>query len=111
MSFSSKAKKVKPKGIVRELKLVHSTNRRGSDIIKTEEVKTPKKSSKNASSSNQRNQSSSPTKRSKMDVSDMEPISFHLEGLESDMKRSTLVFLFPSGYQNCLTVSRARATT
>jgi hypothetical protein len=88
MSFSSKAKKVKPKGTVRELKLVNSINRRGSHIITTEEVKTPKQNSK------RHNQSSSPTKRSKLDVSDMEAIPFHLEGLENDKKRSTMVFLF-----------------
>lgn len=93
MSFSSKAKKVKAKGTVRELKLVHSINRRGSDIIKTEEVKTPKNSSKNSSSSYQHSESSSPSKRLRQDVLDMDPIPFHLEGLESDKKRSTLVFL------------------
>ena len=36
MSFSSKPKKVQPKGTVRELKLVHTVNRRGRDTIKTE---------------------------------------------------------------------------
>ena len=39
MSFSSKLKKVIPKGTLHELKLVQTINRRGSDTLKTEEVK------------------------------------------------------------------------
>ena len=39
MSFSSKPKKVKPQGTVRELKIVYTVNRHGVDTLKTEEVK------------------------------------------------------------------------
>jgi hypothetical protein len=80
MASSSRSRKVKPKVSVREFKLVHSINRRGKDTLKTEEVKTPKHTSQKASSSTHHNHSSSPTKRSKMEYSVMEPIPFDLEG-------------------------------
>lgn len=95
MSFSSRPKKVKPKGTVRQLKVVASVSRHGVDVIKTEEVKTPKHGSKKASSSTRHNYSSSPTKRSKLGASDMDPIPFDLECMETYNKRQTLVFLFP----------------
>ena len=41
MSVTSKAKKVKQKGGLQELKLVHLVSRRGADIVTAEEVKTP----------------------------------------------------------------------
>ena len=41
MSVASKAKKVKQKGGLQELKLVHLVSRRGADIVTAEEVKTP----------------------------------------------------------------------
>lgn len=90
MSHSSKAKKVKPKGSVRELKLVNSVTRRGADILKSEEVKTPKKK---AESTSRRNCSSSPTKRPKLDVFCDDAISCDLEGPDAE-KRQTMVFLF-----------------
>ena len=40
MSFSSKPKKVIPKGTMQELKLAQTINYHGSDTLKTEEVKT-----------------------------------------------------------------------
>ena len=42
MSFSSKPKKVKPQGTIRELKIVHTVNSCGVDTLKTEEVETPR---------------------------------------------------------------------
>jgi hypothetical protein len=97
MSFSSKPKKVKPKGTVRELKLIHTVNRRGVDAIEMEEVKTPKKERQTAPSTSQINRSSSPTKRRKADDDfDVDPILLHLEGPGSSKKRQTLVFSFPS---------------
>ena len=89
MSLSSKPKKFKPKGTVRELKLVHTINHRGADTIKAEEVKTP--------STSQHNHSSSSIKRPKMGTFfDLEPIPCDLDGPDVPKKRQTLVFLFPS---------------
>jgi len=90
MSSSSKAKKVKPKDTVRELKLVHSISRRGTDVLKTEEVKTPKK--KTASTS-RHNGSSSPIKRPKLEPFNPVAISGDLEELDMSGKRCTLVLL------------------
>ena len=91
MSLVSKPKKVKPKGTVRELKLVHSINRRGAHIITTEEVKTPKR---DAPSTSQHGHSSSPLKRPKLDAFDTGPIPIVLEG-DDDIttKRQTMVVL------------------
>jgi hypothetical protein len=83
MSLSSKLRKVKLKGTVRELKLVHSINHRGADIIKTEEVKTPKWE---ATLTSQHSQSSSPVKHPKLGPSDNGPISFILEGPDMPKK-------------------------
>lgn len=88
MSTSSKPKKIVPKGQVRELKLVHSVSRKGADIIKTEEVKTPKK--KVASKS----RSSSPVKRRRVDSTVQEPIPLVFEVPDISKKRRTLVRLF-----------------
>lgn len=90
MPLASKPKKVKPKGVVRELKIVHTVSRRGADTVKTEEVKTPWHESRKTSSSSQLNQSSSPVKRPKFGGSDAEPIPCYLEG----RKQPTLVILF-----------------
>lgn len=109
MSLSSKPKKVKPKGTVRELKLVHSVNRRGAHTIKTEEVKTPKQGG--PSSTGQHSCSSSPIKRLKLDASDNGPIPFVLEGPDMPTKRQTLVFLLPSYSKQCLIIVRAKMTT
>ena len=95
MSLSSKPKKVKPKGTVQELKLVHSVNRRGAHTIRTEEVKTPKREGRSISTS-QHSCSSSPIKRLKLDASDNEPMPLVLEGPDTSKKRQTLVFLRPS---------------
>lgn len=91
MSHSSKAKKIKPKGTVRELKLVNSVTRHGADILKSEEVKTPKKK---AERSTGHNCSSSPIKRPKLEAFCNDAISCDLEGLDMSQKRQTMVFLF-----------------
>jgi hypothetical protein len=92
MSFSSKPRKIKAKGTVRELKVVQSVNRRGADVLITEEVKTPKKK---ATTTRQRNHSSSPIKRPKLDDFDGEPVPLYLGGPDTSNKRPTMVCLFP----------------
>ena len=96
MSVSSRPKKIKPKGTVRELKLIQSISRFGSDTIKTKEDKTPRHGSGKSTSTSQHNHSSSPTKRLKMEIFDSEPIPCNLEGPDVSKKRQTLVFLFLS---------------
>jgi hypothetical protein len=93
MSFASKPKKIKAKGTLRELKFINSVSRRGADVVKAEEVKTPQRVTQKESSSSQVNQSSSPTKRRKLDGWDYEPIPCRLEGTNGDKERQTLVFL------------------
>jgi hypothetical protein len=93
MAHVSKARKVKPKGRVIELKVVHSITRRGLDTLTTEEVRTPRRDGKKASSSKAKSQSSSPAKRPKLDGCDADPLPFDLEGLEDHGKRRTLVFI------------------
>jgi hypothetical protein len=95
MVFASKHTKVKPKGLIRELKIVQTVSRCGLDTIKAEEVKTPRRKSGKASSSSQLNPLSSPTKRPKLDAYDTKPIPFDLRGAEDDKKRQTLVFHLP----------------
>jgi hypothetical protein len=95
MAGSSKARKVKPKGTVRELKIVQSISRQGVDTFKTEEVGMPRRDIKNASSSRRSNQSSSPAKRPKQDGFDAEPLPCHFEGPDDDGKRETLVCILP----------------
>jgi len=90
MSSSSRAKKVKPKNTVRELKLVHSISRRGVDVLKMEEVKTPKKKTALAS---RHSGSSSPIKRPKLEPFNPVGISDDLEEFDTSGKRFTLVFL------------------
>jgi hypothetical protein len=92
MSLSSKLRKIKPKGTVQELKLVHTINRRGADTIKTEEVKTPRRETPSTS---QHGHSSSPIKCPKLDSSDIGSIPFFLDSPDISKKRQTLVFLFP----------------
>lgn len=96
MSFSSKPKKVKPKGTVRELKLINTVNRRGLDTLRTEEIGTSKNDHQNTYSPSQRNGSSSPVKRQKLDDLQVDPILFNMEDPEVSKKRQTLVCLFPS---------------
>jgi hypothetical protein len=91
--MASKPKKIKAKGTVRELKIVHSVSRRGADIVTTEEVKTLGHVTPKTSLCGQPNQSSSPTKRQKLDNWDSEPIPCHLEGSNDYKERQTLVFL------------------
>jgi hypothetical protein len=100
MSFSSRAKKVKPKGIVRDLKLVQTINRRGANTIKTEEIITPKHGSNDFASTSQRNYSSSPNKRRRIDNFDGESLPFDLDVDDSSKRRQTLVFPFPSIINN-----------
>jgi hypothetical protein len=99
MSLSSKLRKIKPKGTVQELKLVHTINRRGADTIKTEEVKTPQRE---APSTSQHGRSSSPIKRLKLDTSDIGSIPFVLESPDISKKRQTLVCLLPSSSNSML---------
>jgi hypothetical protein len=94
MSLSSKPKKIKRKGTVQELKLVQTIGRRGRDIIKTEEVKTPQHGSRNSPSKSQH--TSSPTKRPKMETFDSDPIPCDLGHPDMLKKRQTLVNHFPS---------------
>ena len=97
MSFASKPRKVKPKGMLKELKIVHSVSRRGVDVLKAEVMKTPRHKSQKSPSSSRINHSSSPIKRQKADdlePFDAEPIPFHLEGHDEYKKRQTLVFIF-----------------
>ena len=93
MSFSSKPRKLKPKGTVWELKLVQIINRHGADNIKAEEVQTP---SRKAPSTSQPNYSSSIKHQKLGTFFDSEPIPCDLEGPDMPKKHQTLVFLFPS---------------
>jgi hypothetical protein len=95
MSTVSKPRKVKPNGSVRVLKLVPSISRRGLDKLKTEEVKTLRHESQKGSTSGRQTQSSSPTKRPKLEGYDTNPIPFDFRGPEDDMKRQTLVCHLP----------------
>lgn len=100
MSLSSKPRKVKAKGAVRELKIVQSVSRRGADTLKAEEVTTPRRETGKAPKSSHPNQTSSPRKRLKLSGFDGEPIPCHFEdhfeGHDDHDRRSTLVFLsFP----------------
>ena len=110
MSLFSKPKKLKPKGTVRELKLVHTINRHGADTIKAEVVKTPQKSSQTVPSTSRPNRSLSPIKRPRMEIFDSDPIPFNLEDPDISGKRQTMVFLFYHDQQLCLTISRAKMT-
>jgi hypothetical protein len=108
MSFSSKPKKVKPKGRVTELKIVQSVSRSGADTLKSEEVKTPKK---NQIPAGRQSQPSSPIKRTKL--FDSEAIPFILEYPLFSKKRPTLVFLFFTIYnvRDCHILFRTKMTT
>jgi hypothetical protein len=87
MSLVSKSRKVKRKGTVQELKIVQSLTRRGVDTLAMEEVETPRRDIKKASSSSRTGQSSSHAKRQKQDP------EAHLEGHDENGKRQTLVFI------------------
>jgi hypothetical protein len=94
MSLISKSTKVKPKGTIQELKIVPSVTRRGVDTLAMEEVRTPRRVNKTASSSRPTSQSSSPAKRQRQDGFDPEPLPYALAGSDENGKRRTLVFIF-----------------
>ena len=94
MSFSSKPKKVIPKGTLHELKLVQTINHRGSDTLKTEEVKTPRHGQQTTLSTSKQDHSSSPFKHPKLQDFNVNPITFNMEGIDVSKKRQTLVFHF-----------------
>ena len=91
MSGSSRHKKIKPKGTVRDLKLVHSVTRGGIDMLKLEEVKMLQSGAPKASLSTPWTHSSSPTKRAKLGDYDGDPIPFNLEDRHISQKQQTLV--------------------
>jgi hypothetical protein len=95
MSRRSQARIVKPKGSVRNFKIVESVTRRGRDTLKLEEVMTPRRESKKASSSRQTNESSSPAKRPKLVGFDAEPLQCDFGGPHEDGQRQTLVLILP----------------
>ena len=97
MSHSSKPKKIKQKGTVRELKLVQTVNRRGHDALRAEEVETPRRGSQSTPSTSQRNHASSPLKRPKLGNFNAEPIPCHLDGPDSSKRQRTLVLIFHHG--------------
>jgi hypothetical protein len=107
MSLASRVTKVKRKGTVQELKVVDSVNRRGSDVFRLEEVKTPKK--KGASTS-QRNLSSSPIKRPKLEAFETEAFASDLDDAGTSKKRQTLVFLLHHTQKHSLKNFRAKMT-
>jgi len=93
MSLSSKPKTIKPKNKFQELKLVQTVTRKGKDILKTEELSTPRSGPKNGPSTSETHlPSSSPNKRPKLDPFYEEPIPWNLDGTEASGKRQTLVF-------------------
>ena len=94
MSFSSKPKKVIPKGTLCELKLVQTINCHGSDILKTEEVKTSRCGQQTTPSTSKQDHSSSPFKHPKLQDFNVDPITFNMEGIDVSKKKQTLVFLF-----------------
>src|SRR5271163_677253 len=92
MSFVSRARKVKKKGTVQQLKLVQSVSRRGLDTLTTEAVETPQRQTEKASLSSQ---SLSPRKRQKLNDLAAEPLPSNSEGpIEfEERERETLVFV------------------
>ena len=93
MSLSSRPKKVKPRGIVQELKIVDTVTRRGLKTIKAVEVTPARHGFQNEPSTSKCSPISS-IKRRKVEFSDVEPIPYHMEGPDITEKRQTLVFLF-----------------
>src|ERR1700678_259479 len=107
MLLTSRPKKVRLKGAVRELKIVDSVNRHGSDVLTLEEVKTPKK---RAASTSQRNLSSSPIKHPKLEAFEAESFPCDLDDASTSKKHQTLVFLFHHNHKLGLKICRAKAT-
>ena len=103
-------KKVIPKGTLCELKLVQTINHRGSDTLKTEEVKTPRHGQQMMPSTSKQDHSSSPFKHPKLQDFNVDSITFNMEGIDVSKKRQTLVFCFQPLQKllsNCL---RAKTT-
>src|SRR5271156_4424646 len=92
MSFVSRARKVKKKGTVQQLKLVQTVSRRGLDTLTTEAVETPRRRTEKASSSSQ---SLSPRKRQKLNGFAAESLPSNSEGPVEfeERERETLVFV------------------
>ena len=86
-------KKVIPKGTLHELKLVQTINCRGSDTLKTEEVKTLRHGQQTTPSTSKQDHSSSPFKHPKLQDFNVDPITFNMEGIDVSKKKQTLVFL------------------
>lgn len=76
---------------MRELKIVQSVSRHGSDTLTAEEVQTPNRKTPTTS---RNNCSSSPTKRLWLESFDYEPIPFDPEGPDVSEKRQTMVVIF-----------------
>ena len=98
MSLSSRPKKVKPRGIVQELKIVETVTRRGVKTIKAVEATPARSAFQNEPSTSKSNPVSS-IKRRKVEFSDLEPIPYHMEGPDITEKRQTVVFLFPKSFK------------
>jgi hypothetical protein len=99
--FSSRPKKIKRKGAVRQLKFVETVSRSGLDTLKAEEVKTSQPRLDKSLTANQPCASSSPSKHMKLDVFDQEQNAGDLEGCDNLNKRKTLVFVFRT-YVKCV---------
>ena len=93
MSFSSKPKIVIPKGTLHELKLVQTINRRGSDTLKTEEVKTPRCGQQTMPSMSKQDHSSSPFKHPKLQDFNVDSITFNMEGIHIGKLHCTDAFV------------------
>ena len=100
MSFSSKPRKVIPKGTLHKLKLVQTINRHGSDTLKTEEVKTQRCGQQTMLSTRKQDHSSSPFKCPKLQDFNDDPITFNMEGIDVS-KRKRLWYFFFNRYKNC----------
>jgi hypothetical protein len=110
MSVSSRPKKVKPKGVIQELKLVQTISRNGKDTVQTEAIKTPSRPQQKAAFSNTPSQSCSPTKRRKLEDFEEELTAYDMGDSHMSAKRKTLVFLFPLHCQPFLIIYRAKMT-
>ena len=99
MSFSSKPKKVIPKGTLHKLKLVQTINHRGSDTLKTWYPKNWRGQDPETWPANDAvNKQAGPLllsfQVSKTADFNVNPITFNMEWIDVSKKRQTLVFLF-----------------
>lgn len=105
MSFSSRPKKLKLRPTIPMMRIVQTVDRNGMDTVKTERVKAPQSlvpnvPSTRASTTQPTSQMSSIKRRKIAPVdSDVDPIPFRLEDLESVHKRQTLVCFLTSHRQ------------